>query len=105
MNCAASLSRVAADISASFARSPMRVTIVSGKPAGPIMPIQASASTSMPASFSVGMSGSSAERFAVETARIFIAPLCTWGTTEIAGRQAICTSSRMSAVTACGEEE
>ena len=68
-------------------------------------PIQASASTSMPASFSVGIPGSSAERSAVVTARIFTLPETSCGTTEIAGRHTICTSLRISAVIACGDEE
>ena len=76
--------------------------MASGVFAGAIRPFQASASTSMPASFSVGMPGSSAERSAVETARIFTLPEATCGVTEIAGRQTICTSLRISAVIAGG---
>ena len=71
--------------------------------AGAIKPFQASASTSRPASLSVGTPGRSAERRPSETAKILICPDATCGTTEIAGKQAICTSLRSSAVIACGE--
>ncbi len=77
--------------------------IALGVPPGAIRPFQASASTSMPLSFSVGTSGRKGERLAVETARIFTLPALACGVTEIAGRQAICASPRMTAVMACGE--
>ena len=48
--------------------------------------------------------GKYGERFAVETARTLIAPEPACGVTEIAGRQPICTSLRMIAVIAAGEE-
>src|SRR4029450_2660370 len=67
-----------------------------------IRPIQGSASTSMPASFRVGMSGSSAERFPVDTARILTLPEETCGVTAMAGRQAMATSPRRTAVLAGG---
>ena len=74
-----------------------------GRPPGPINPIQASASISMPDSFSVGISGRKGERAAVDTASTFTLPALAWTMTEIAGRQPICASLRMTAVIACGE--
>src|SRR5262249_37209362 len=69
-------------------------------PAGAISPLQASASTSIPASFKVGMSGRSGDRTPVDTARTFSLPEPSCGMIEIAGRQTICTSLRNRAVTA-----
>src|SRR4029450_2736696 len=77
--------------------------IGSGVLAGAIKPFQASASTSRPVSFSVGTPGRSAERWPSEMAKILTVPEDTCGTTEIAGKQAICTSLRRTAVIACGE--
>ena len=44
------------------------------------------------------------ERLAVETARILTLPAAACGVTEIAGRQPICTSPRMIAVIAAGDD-
>src|ERR1700684_1762315 len=63
----------------------MRSIIASGTPAGATRPDQASASTSMPASFNVGTSGNSAERPAVETASILIVPPVSCGVVGVAG--------------------
>ena len=104
MICAANLALSSVELSASTTSRWIVFTTASGVPAGAIRPFQASASTSMPLSFSVGTFGSSGERFAVVTASILTAPDSTCGTTEIAGITAICTSPRITAVIACGEE-
>ena len=100
----ASLSRIAGSVIASTTSRWIFAVTAAGVPAGAIRPIQASASTSMPPSFNVGMPGSKAERAAVEIARIFTLPDATCGVTAIDGRQAICTSPRSSAVIACGDD-
>ena len=48
--------------------------------------------------------GKYGERLAVDTARILTAPEAACGMTEMAGRQPICTSPRIIAVIAAGEE-
>src|SRR5262249_25510966 len=60
-------------------------------------------STSMPLSLSVGTPGIRVERRPSEIAKILTCPDATCGVTEIAGRQAICTSLRSTAVIAWGE--
>ena len=101
---AANFSRISGELSASTTALRTAATICAGVFAGAISPFQASASTSTPAYFSVGMPGMSAERRAVVIARIFTLPEATCGVTEIAGRQAICTSLRIKAVMAAGED-
>ena len=101
--CASSRSRTLGLVSVSRTSSLIRAMIAGGVPAGAISAFQASDSTSMPLSFSVGTSGRKCERRAVATARIFTPPLASCGVTAIAGRQAACTSPRITAVIACGE--
>ena len=68
-------------------------------------PFQASASTSMPLSFSVGTSGRSGERFGGRDGEhLHGALLRRAAVTEIAGITTICTSPRITAVIACGED-
>src|SRR5262245_20249140 len=104
MNWAASLLRTAGVKIAVRTSRWIFATTVSGVRAGAINPFQASASTSMPPSLRVGMAGRWGERAAVETASIFSWLLAACGVTEIAGRQPICTSPRMIAVTAAGDD-
>src|SRR5262249_9637189 len=104
MTGAASLSRTVGDVIASITAARTAAITAGGVLAGATMPFQASASTSTPDSLSVGMPGMSAERCAVVMARILTLPDATCGVTEIAGRQAICTSLRINAVTAAGED-
>jgi len=62
MICAASFSRMVGEVIASITAARTAAMTVGGVLAGAIGPFQASASTSTPASFSVGMPSSSARR-------------------------------------------